>query len=279
MTRPLPFDRLSEADKNLIIAEIFALAAMIALADAKRHEGWLSAVWAAADAARRGATQAYASCLAWSRLGKTFNQRDFDRVWEDYDPDRADGISIATLFRLAGERACYDADARIAGLLTDAADGVAETMPRAEPGRPAEGMLKGYLAWLRDGLAPPKAVVRATEDYLIDEDSIGAWIAERCELGTDKYASLHDLYSSWKLWAEQYGEHPGKQKELAGILDTREKLTRHRQGGTGRTGWVGIEVKQNIEYDKGEWLAPAESLKGARRPARHDPPRGNEADI
>jgi putative DNA primase/helicase len=43
--------------------------------------------------------------------------------------------------------------------------------------------IEGCLAWQRDGLSPPDAVRQATSDYLADEDSIAAWLAEACEIG------------------------------------------------------------------------------------------------
>jgi putative DNA primase/helicase len=42
-------------------------------------------------------------------------------------------------------------------------------------------MIEGCLAWQREGLSPPQAVVAATEDYLESQDSMAAWLEECCE--------------------------------------------------------------------------------------------------
>ena len=38
-------------------------------------------------------------------------------------------------------------------------------------------MVQGCLEWQRIGLAPPKAVTEATEEYMEAEDTIATWIA------------------------------------------------------------------------------------------------------
>jgi putative DNA primase/helicase len=42
--------------------------------------------------------------------------------------------------------------------------------------------IEGCLAWQRQGLNPPAAVIDATEEYFTDYDTLGRWLAERCEL-------------------------------------------------------------------------------------------------
>jgi phage/plasmid-associated DNA primase len=82
----------------------------------------------------------------------------------------------------------------------------------------------------------------ATEAYLATEDNVSTWISERCTLGVQHYATLIDLYGSWKAWAETNGEDPGASKTLAKALDARNGLVRQEQAETGRAGWKGIKV-------------------------------------
>jgi putative DNA primase/helicase len=88
-------------------------------------------------------------------------------------------------------------------------------------------MIEGCLKWQAKGLNPPKAVIDATNKYLETEDSIGTWIAERCELGTSYEDTSAILYASWKAWAELNGEPPGSQKAFSEKLQSRgiEKIT------------------------------------------------------
>jgi putative DNA primase/helicase len=103
-------------------------------------------------------------------------------------------------------------------------------------------MIQGTAAWQQQGLNPPPAVRDATSDYLANEDSIGAWIADRCRAGKGFYDTLVNLFASWKEWCIANGEDFGKSKQFAKALDARPDLTRRKQGGTARTGWDGIVV-------------------------------------
>jgi P4 family phage/plasmid primase-like protien len=103
-------------------------------------------------------------------------------------------------------------------------------------------MIEGCIKWQREGLNPPAKVRAATEAYLANEDNVSTWIRERCTLGVQHYATLVDLYGSWKSWAETNGEVPGSRKQLAKALDARDDLTRQEQAETGRAGWAGIKA-------------------------------------
>jgi P4 family phage/plasmid primase-like protien len=103
-------------------------------------------------------------------------------------------------------------------------------------------MIEGCIAWQKDGLRPPTKVVEATNNYLIDEDSLAAWMAEACLVGKQYVgATLICLFASWKAWAEANGERIGQRKELAKALDARQELTRKNER-KGRAAWDGIFV-------------------------------------
>jgi putative DNA primase/helicase len=67
--------------------------------------------------------------------------------------------------------------------------------------------IEGCLAWQRMGLAPPKAVLKATDEYIEDEDTLGSWIREECVIG--KAASKQGrikasmLFAAYKLWCAE----------------------------------------------------------------------------
>jgi phage/plasmid-associated DNA primase len=103
-------------------------------------------------------------------------------------------------------------------------------------------MIEGCLEWQEQGLNPPDTVRKATDAYLANEDNISTWISERCILGGQHYATLVDLYASWKKWAEINGEFPGSRKQLVNALDARSGLVRKEQTTTGRAGWQGNGV-------------------------------------
>jgi P4 family phage/plasmid primase-like protien len=113
---------------------------------------------------------------------------------------------------------------------------------RAEGPAILRWMLIGCAAWRREGLAPPAKVIAATEAYLANEDIIAAWIEERCEVGPWRYATLKELYPSWKAWADANGEAAGSRRQLAKALDARPGLTRRPLPGANIQGWEGIQL-------------------------------------
>lgn len=79
-------------------------------------------------------------------------------------------------------------------------------------------MIDGCLAWQRDGLNPPKAVIDATNEYLEEEDAISSWISDKCETGAGKRGASALLFASYKEWAEKNGEFAISQKALISNL-------------------------------------------------------------
>lgn len=88
-------------------------------------------------------------------------------------------------------------------------------------------MIEGCLAWQREGMQTPDAVRAETQEYFEQEDSIGAFLRDRCEEAED-FAPLADLFSAWREWANDAGVWVGDQKRLSGALHSRGFL-RHRR--------------------------------------------------
>jgi putative DNA primase/helicase len=104
-------------------------------------------------------------------------------------------------------------------------------------------MINGSIEWHKTGLAPPKAVVDASEAYFEEEDRIGQWIEEDCEEGSGFEELIAVLFTSWKQWAENNNEFCGSEKAFRQTLDER-KYGRKRQGGTGKTQVTGLRLKR-----------------------------------
>lgn len=92
--------------------------------------------------------------------------------------------------------------------------------------------VQGCLEWQKIGLAPPKAVIAATEKYLHDQDSLSQWIEERCAVDRIYAEASSALYSSWKSWAEAAGERPGSQKSFSQALETHGFERKHERNGS-----------------------------------------------
>ena len=80
-------------------------------------------------------------------------------------------------------------------------------------------LIEGCLEYQRIGLAPPKSVVDATDEYFKNEDSIANWIEERCEVGKGLRDPSSKLFASWKDYAEKAGLFVGNTKWFKGEMN------------------------------------------------------------
>ena len=103
--------------------------------------------------------------------------------------------------------------------------------------------VQGCLAWQRDGLGAPPAVLAATAEYRADQDTIGEFLAEQCAAEPNAVAFASDLYLEYQRFAESAGEHPVSQRRFGSALASRgfssERCTR-----TNRRAWGGIRLKR-----------------------------------
>jgi len=66
-------------------------------------------------------------------------------------------------------------------------------------------MLAGLADYRRSGLRPPAKVLAATKSYRNEEDFIGQFLEERCEVHGSKTVPLADLYNAYANWCETGG--------------------------------------------------------------------------
>lgn len=84
--------------------------------------------------------------------------------------------------------------------------------------------IEGASEWAGEGLNPPEAVRKATDDYFATEDSLGQWLADSCFDDRDDpeaWSSTAALFEDWKLWSERGGERPGNVKQFSQALAQR----------------------------------------------------------
>jgi putative DNA primase/helicase len=97
-------------------------------------------------------------------------------------------------------------------------------------------LIEGCLEWQTEGLQPPKAVREATEAYLSAEDSLAAWLDDKCERDPGAWDSSSSLFASWSAWANAAGENPGSNKRFAQNLETRGFAPSRKMHGRGFEG-------------------------------------------
>lgn len=108
----------------------------------------------------------------------------------------------------------------------------------AELGGILRWAIAGALKWHREGLAPPRSVVDATDEYFSSEDTLGLWMQERCTTEAVATALTRDLYKDFASWAKLANEYIHSEKKFAQKLEQRG-LKKWRDT-AGRRGFRGI---------------------------------------
>lgn len=106
-------------------------------------------------------------------------------------------------------------------------------------------MIAGCLAWQKQGLAPPSVVQQATKDYFADEDAVGRWVKDALAESAEGSETTHDLFQSWREWANANGEFVGSVKRLSSALVSR-KIPRWQHPDSRRMGFAGLVIKDRL---------------------------------
>lgn len=97
--------------------------------------------------------------------------------------------------------------------------------------------VRGCLLWQKEGLGTAAAIEEATQQYRADEDIIGAFLDQSCDMeGQVETATLRDAYENF---CRDAGEEPLSGARLGRELSHRG-ITR---GGSGRRFYIGVSVK------------------------------------
>jgi len=122
--------------------------------------------------------------------------------------------------------------------------------------------LPGILNWALQGLEdygygdkldPPAAVVEATAEYRSEEDTLGAFIGERCRVDRNARAASADLYHAYTTWCAENGERLETQTRFGRALADRG-YDSYSDGG--RRYRVGLELQGPLD----ELVAEQESF-------------------
>lgn len=102
-------------------------------------------------------------------------------------------------------------------------------------------MIRGCLAWQEEGLGRPGAIREATDEYFADQDTLGQWMAEECDLDPAYMDTSQALFSSFAAFMKRMGENPGSNKAFS--LDMQRRGFQRKR--SGQTLFVGIRVRAN----------------------------------
>ena len=94
--------------------------------------------------------------------------------------------------------------------------------------------IEGCLEWQRIGLAPPKCVTEATEDYFSDQDIHQQWLDDCTEdAGPHAFTPVGQLFGSWKQWCDERNMKPGSTNAFSDALVDKGFSRKRLSGGRG----------------------------------------------
>ena len=102
-----------------------------------------------------------------------------------------------------------------------------------EAGGILKWMIDGCLDWQKNGLARPASVKVATESYFSDQDLLGQWIEDCCDVrlgNREIWDRSADLFESWTEYAHKAGEQPGTKKSFGMSMQKRGFEADRREG-------------------------------------------------
>jgi putative DNA primase/helicase len=105
-------------------------------------------------------------------------------------------------------------------------------------------LVRGCLQWQHDkGLAPPQAVLRATESYRNEMDVLGDFIADCCTVWPSAQATAKELYDAYLNWANENGEKDKFSKTMFTLRLKERGIQSARMGHAQSRGYAGIGLK------------------------------------
>jgi P4 family phage/plasmid primase-like protien len=91
---------------------------------------------------------------------------------------------------------------------------------KLRPERPAilRWAINGCLDWQKNGLLRPPVVTNSTAEYFADQDLLGQWMDECCEIDPGKADTIARLWGSWDTFAQNRGERFNSSKGFSNAL-------------------------------------------------------------
>ncbi len=104
-------------------------------------------------------------------------------------------------------------------------------------------MIEGALDWLANGLVRPPVVSDATACYFENQDLVGSWLEECCDLGARYSETMKRLYESYAEFADANGTNPGTSSTLSDELVRRGFARIKDKAGIRGRGFLGLRLR------------------------------------
>jgi putative DNA primase/helicase len=99
-------------------------------------------------------------------------------------------------------------------------------------------LIEGCLEWQDAGLGVPEKIADCTDQYLESEDTLGAWIEERCE--RERPSTTKSLYTDYSRWCTENGDNAISGRAFSNALLERG-IERAKPGG--QRGFKNLNLK------------------------------------
>ena len=149
----------------------------------------------------------------------------------------------------------------------------------------APGILNWCLAGLKEylhagKLEQPEIVTQATSAYREDQDLLGDFISERCDIGPAYQCTNKELFQAYTQWCAFNGDDALKQKTFGILMGERFTKSKNRTGKV----YHGVKIReqsnilQNSQIEPGDGSGPLVTDKGVflRTPLRDNMKRSYE---
>jgi putative DNA primase/helicase len=101
-------------------------------------------------------------------------------------------------------------------------------------------LVQGCLEWQRQGLNPPETVKVATQGYRQEEDLMGLFIEDRCEVSESATVKAGALYKTYQAWCGDMGHKPMSGTAFGKEMKTRFDFVKERH-----IRYIGIGLLEN----------------------------------
>jgi putative DNA primase/helicase len=108
--------------------------------------------------------------------------------------------------------------------------------------------LQGCLAWQREGLRPPQVVLDATDEYFEEEDAIGEFVNEECNVSQVAREGISSIYQRWRERTDKRGEYVGTSRWLVQQLVMRGFERIRLPGGIKGLSGLSLKPKEQSNY-------------------------------
>lgn len=116
--------------------------------------------------------------------------------------------------------------------------------------------LAGCAGWRQDGLQPPAAVLQATSEYRTEQDHVGRFLEDCCELAEGLTVTASDLRAAYEAWCRDNGENAWSARAMAPhLVDRGCALERTRSSRLWRHIALHGPAQEELQrrLDRGDW--------------------------